>query len=53
MSVRQLAEQDIKDDLQQHGKCFIAFQKKLDPYMEMLVNERIREQVEVSNKEKV
>ena len=42
------AIQDIKQDLELHGKCFIAFQERLNPYMEMLVKERIREQSEVT-----
>ena len=50
MSVREVATQDIKQDLELHGKCFIMFQEKLDPYMEMLVNERIKEQSKVSSK---
>ena len=41
MSVKELAVEDIKNDLQQHGKCFIAFISELDETMENLVNEQI------------
>jgi hypothetical protein len=50
MSVREVATQDIKQELELQGKCFIMFQEKLDPYMDMLVNERIKEQNKVSSK---
>lgn len=41
MSVRDYAVQDIKDDLQRNGKCFIAFITELDETMDNLVNEQI------------
>ena len=41
MSVKDYAVQDIKDDLQRNGKCFIAFITELDETMENLVNEQI------------
>lgn len=44
MSARQCAEMDIRKELSRQGKCFIAFVKKLDPVMEYLVNEQLKEQ---------
>ena len=41
MSIKDYAVQDIKDDLQRNGKCFIAFITELDETMDNLVNEQI------------
>ena len=48
MSVREMAIRDIKDDLRQSGKCFIAFVKKLNPVMDELVNEQLEAQSNIS-----
>lgn len=44
MTVEQQATQDIKDDLWQNSKCFIAFKKKLNPIMKKIVNSYIKQQ---------
>lgn len=44
MSVREIATQDIKEDLQKQSKCFLAFHSELDPIMDKLVREQLREQ---------
>ena len=41
MSAKDYAIEDIKNDLQQHGKCFIAFITELDETMDNLVNQQI------------
>ena len=40
------ATKDIKESLQQNGKCFIAFRVELDPAMKQLVIEYINAQSE-------
>ena len=37
MSVKEVAIEDIKDDLRQNGLCFLAFREDLDPIMDELV----------------
>ena len=44
MTARQQAIQDIKDDLRQHNLSFIAFRKELNPIMDRLVNQQLKEQ---------
>lgn len=44
MTPKQLAVLDIKEDLKQQGKCFIAFKTNLNPSMRRLVRDQIREQ---------
>ena len=39
MSVRDLATEDIKQELEIQGKCFLAFYTELDEVMDELVNE--------------
>lgn len=39
MTVEELAIKDIKDELRQESKSFIAFRKKLDPIMNKMVKE--------------
>lgn len=48
MTARQLAEQDIKEDLQKNNKCFIAFHKELNPVMRTLVRQQLKEQINLS-----
>ena len=40
-NAKQKAIEDIKDDLQRNGKCFIAFITELDETMDNLVKEQI------------
>ena len=44
MSVKQLAERDIRESLSIQGKCFIAFRKELNPVMKKLVKNHIKAQ---------
>ena len=44
MSAKESAIQDIKESLRLQGKCFIAFQKKLNPIMDELVTNQIKAQ---------
>ena len=44
MSARQCAEMDIREELSRQGKCFIAFVERLNPVMDYLVKERLKEQ---------
>lgn len=53
MTAQQSAIQDIKDDLRQQGKCFIAFYKELDPIMSYLVSEQIHQQNNLKHKKHV
>lgn len=39
MSVRDLATEDIKQELEIQGKCFLAFHTELDEVMDKLVND--------------
>lgn len=48
MSVRELATQDIQEELSRQGKCFLAFRSELDPIMDKLVEEQSNEQLKVS-----
>ena len=41
-TVRQQAISDIKEDLRQHSKCFLAFHKNLNPVMDNMVNNYIK-----------
>lgn len=51
--VEQQAIKDIKDDLWQHSKCFIAFRKKLNPIMRKMVGNYIKSQEKLNGKTKV
>lgn len=42
MTVKELATEDIKDELRQESKSFLAFRKKLDPIMDKMVNDYIK-----------
>ena len=44
MSAKQVAIQDIKQELSIQGKCFLAFRKELNPVMKELVNNQIKAQ---------
>ena len=44
MSVQELATRDIQEELSRQGKCFIAFQRKLNPIMGKLVSIHIKSQ---------
>nr|DAK84512.1 MAG TPA: hypothetical protein [Caudoviricetes sp.] len=37
MTVEEQATLDIKDELRQRSRCFLAFRKKLNPIMDKLV----------------
>lgn len=45
-TARDAAEMDIREELSRQGKCFIAFVEKLNPVMDLLVDQelKIREQ---------
>lgn len=49
MTAKQLAIQDIKDDLMQHSRCFIAYNQRLTPVINSLVKSYIKAQEAVSN----
>lgn len=42
MTAEELATQDIKNDLEKHSRCFLAFREKLNPVMEGIVNTYIK-----------
>jgi hypothetical protein len=44
MTSKEQAIQDIKDELDKEGKCFIAFIIKLDPIIEKIVEGYIKQQ---------
>jgi hypothetical protein len=44
MSAKEQAIEDIKDDLKQQSKCFIAFRKELNKTMRQLVYRQIQAQ---------
>lgn len=46
MTIEDIATQDIKDDLRQHSRCFLAFRKKLNPIMDKLVDNYTKKQEE-------
>lgn len=50
MTAKSQALKDIKDDLRQQGKCFLAFHKELDAIMASLVNNQISNQCLVKNR---
>lgn len=39
MTAKEQALQDIKDDLRQDSKCFLAFKENLNPIMDELVED--------------
>lgn len=41
MTAKTLAIHDIKQDLMEQNKCFLAFQETLNPVMDKLVQEQI------------
>ena len=45
MSVREQATQDIQEELQRQGKCFLAFRSELDDIMDEIVHEFSEEQL--------
>ena len=49
MSVKDYAISDIKKDLEKNHKCFLAFISKLDPSMDSLVNQQIKEQEQLKH----
>lgn len=44
MDAKEVAIQDIKDDLKQQSKSFLAFHKQLNPIMKKIVNTYIQQQ---------
>lgn len=44
MSPKEQAILDIKNDLRQQGKSFLAFHKELNPVMDSLVNSQLKAQ---------
>lgn len=44
MTARQQALRDIREDLREQGKCFIAFRKELNPIMKELINDQLKRQ---------
>lgn len=46
MTIEDIATQDIKDDLRQQSRCFLAFRKKLNPIMDKLVDNYTKKQEE-------
>lgn len=44
MTSKEQAIQDIKDELDKEGKCFITFIVKLDPIIEKIVEGYIKQQ---------
>lgn len=53
MTAKQQAMEDIKNDLLEHGKCFIAFKSELNPIMRKLVSEQLKAQKKVHAPKKV
>lgn len=49
MSVRELAIKDIKNELKQESKCFLAFNTQLNPKIRNIVKSYINLQEELSN----
>lgn len=45
MSAKEIAEQDIREDLKKQSKCFLAFRSELNPVMRRLVREQLHEQM--------
>lgn len=44
MTAKQQAIKDIKDDLMQENRCFLAFNNSLNPVMDRLVRDQIEQQ---------
>ena len=44
LSAKQQAIIDIKEDLRKQNKCFMSFKKKLNPIMEKIVNNHLKDQ---------
>lgn len=44
MTAKQQAIKDIKDELKGSGKCFITFHSELNPIMDSIVSEYLKEQ---------
>ena len=49
MSPKDLAVRDIKEDLRNQNKCFLAFRQELNPIMRKLVSQHIKAQREATN----
>ena len=49
MTPKDLAVQDIQNDLSNQGKAFLAFHNELNPAMRRLVFNQIKEQIEITN----
>lgn len=49
MTARGTAIKDIKDDLMQESKSFLAFRKRLDPIMEKMVSDYIEMQEDIDH----
>lgn len=52
MSPKKQAIQDIREELQRNGRCFLAFHSELNPIMRRLVNNQIKLQQSVKSKVK-
>ena len=53
MTPKDLAVQDIQNDLNRQGKTFLAFHNELNPAIRKLVFSQIKEQVSITNPFKV
>lgn len=53
MTVEEQATLDIKDELRQKSRCFLAFRKKLNPIMDKLVENYTKLQGEQTHGSKV
>ena len=49
MSPKDLAVRDIKEDLRNQNKSFLAFHNELNPAMRKIVSSQIKEQVSITN----
>ena len=49
MTPKDLAVQDIQNDLSKQGKSFLAFHNELNPAMRKIVFSQIKEQVSITN----
>ena len=49
MTPKDLAVQDIQNDLSKQGKAFLAFHNELNPVMRKIVFSQIKEQISITN----
>lgn len=48
MTPKELAVQDMKNDLNKQGKSFLAFHNELNPIIRKLVSTQIKEQIKLA-----